>query len=85
MRTARHYQQKTGEVKELLIVMARTAESVGERDQRCAGQINEVTARLEKIASLDDLSEIRASIEEERGGAEDSDRPNDRGRQSRDR
>src|ERR1035438_247996 len=28
-RTARHYQQKAGEVKEILIVMARTAESVG--------------------------------------------------------
>src|ERR1700678_1469090 len=36
--TATHYRQKTTEVKDLLIVMARTAESVGERDQRCAGQ-----------------------------------------------
>jgi diguanylate cyclase (GGDEF)-like protein len=63
-RAARHYQQKAGEVKELLIVMARTAESVGVRDERCAGQINEVTSRLKEIASLDDLTEIRASIEE---------------------
>jgi diguanylate cyclase (GGDEF)-like protein len=62
-RTADHYRKQTGEVKELLIVMARTAESVGERDQRCAGQIHEVTTRLEKIASLEDLTEIRASIE----------------------
>jgi len=62
-RTADHYRKQTGEVKELLIVMARTAESVGERDQRCAGQINEVTTRLEKIASLEDLTQIRASIE----------------------
>jgi len=62
-RTARHYQEKTGEVKELLIVMARTAESVGARDQRCAGQIHEVTSRLTRIASLDNLTEIRASIE----------------------
>jgi len=61
-RTARHYQQKTGEVKELLLVMARTAESVGARDQLCAGQMNEVTARLTSIASLDDLTEIRTSI-----------------------
>jgi diguanylate cyclase len=61
--TARHYQEKTGEVKELLIVMARTAESVGARDQRCAGQIHEVTARLTEIASLDNLTEIRSSIE----------------------
>jgi diguanylate cyclase (GGDEF)-like protein len=64
MRAARHNQQKTREVKELLIVMAHTAESVGERDQRCAGQMNAVTVRLQKIASLDDLTKVRASIEE---------------------
>ncbi len=62
-RAARHFQQQTGEVKEILIVMARTAESVGERDQRCAKQISEVTARLRRIANLEDLTLIRASIE----------------------
>jgi diguanylate cyclase (GGDEF)-like protein len=61
--TATHYRQKTAEVKDLLIVMARTAESVGERDQRCAGQLSEVTSRLKKIASLEDLTQIRSSIE----------------------
>ena len=64
MRAARHNQQKTREVKDLLIVMAHTAESVGERDQRCAGQMNAVTARLKQIASLDDLTKVRASIEQ---------------------
>jgi diguanylate cyclase (GGDEF)-like protein len=63
-RTARHFQHATDEVKEILIVMARTAESVGERDQRCARQITDVTARLQKIANLEDLSEIRVSIEQ---------------------
>lgn len=62
-RTAKHYRQKAGEVKEILLVMAHTAESVGERDQRCAVQINQVTERLQKIANLEDLTEIRASIE----------------------
>jgi len=61
--TASHYRQQTGEIKAMLLVMARTAESVGTRDQRCAGQISEVTSRLEKIACLEDLTEIRASIE----------------------
>jgi diguanylate cyclase (GGDEF)-like protein len=61
--TAMHYRQKTAEVKDLLIVMARTAESVGERDQRCAGQISDVTTRLKTIASLEDLTQIRSSIE----------------------
>jgi diguanylate cyclase (GGDEF)-like protein len=62
-RTARHYQVKAGEVKDILLVMARTAESVGARDQRCAQQINEVTTQLKTIANLDDLTQIRNSIE----------------------
>ncbi len=61
-RTAKHYRQQTGEVKELLLVLARMAESMGERDQRCAQQISEVTMRLSQIAKLEDLAEIRASI-----------------------
>jgi diguanylate cyclase (GGDEF)-like protein len=60
--TARHYLQKSDEVRDLLIVMARMAESVGDRDERCAGQIKAVTASLTEIASLEDLTEIRASI-----------------------
>ncbi len=63
LRTARHFREKANEVKELLLVMARAAEGVGTRDQRCAGQMNQVTERLKRIASLDDLTEIRASIE----------------------
>ena len=63
-RTAAHYRQTTSEVKNLLLVMARAAEAVGERDQRCTGQLNSVTSRLERIATLEDLSEIRASIEQ---------------------
>jgi diguanylate cyclase (GGDEF)-like protein len=60
---ARYYREKSDEVKDLLIVMARTAESVGVRDQRYAGQLQEVTSRLTAIASLDDLTQIRKSIE----------------------
>jgi hypothetical protein len=60
---ARHYIEKAREVKDLLMVMAQTAESVGTRDERCAGQLREVTSRLGAIASLDDLTQIRASIE----------------------
>jgi diguanylate cyclase (GGDEF)-like protein len=61
-RTAMHNRQQTSEVKEILLVMARTAESVGERDHRCAAQISEVTTRLNGIANLEDLTEIRESI-----------------------
>jgi diguanylate cyclase (GGDEF)-like protein len=61
-RTARHYRDKAGEVKELLLTMARAGESVNARDRRYAGQMSEVTAQLSQIATLDDLSEIRVSI-----------------------
>jgi len=61
--TARHYRQKAAEVKEILLAMARTAESVGDRDYRCALQLNQVTENLKSIASLDDISQIRLSIE----------------------
>jgi diguanylate cyclase (GGDEF)-like protein len=62
-RTAQHYRQKTSEVKGILLVMARATESVGERDERCAQQITEVTTRLRGIANLEDLTEIRGAIE----------------------
>jgi diguanylate cyclase (GGDEF)-like protein len=61
--TAKHYQQKTSEVKSLLLSMVRTAESVSARDEHCAGQMNVVTDRLKAIASLDDLTEVRSAIE----------------------
>jgi diguanylate cyclase (GGDEF)-like protein len=61
---ARHYQAKAREVKEMLLNMAHTAESVSARDQRCAGQMNAVTQRLKTIATLDDLTQIRTSINE---------------------
>jgi diguanylate cyclase (GGDEF)-like protein len=59
----RHYQGKAREVKEILLAMACAAESVSARDQRSAGQMSEVTEHLRAIATLDDLTEIRASIE----------------------
>jgi len=61
---AKHYQKKAGEVKELLLSMASTAESVSLRDERCAEQMSAVTNRLKAIATLDDLTAVRASIEE---------------------
>lgn len=61
---AMHYQKQTGEVKEILLMMARTAMSVGERDQRCAAQITDVTTRLKGIANLEDLTAIRESIKQ---------------------
>lgn len=59
----RHYRDKAGEVRELLLTMARTGEALGARNRRWAGQMNEVTARLNQIATLDDLTHVRVSIE----------------------
>jgi diguanylate cyclase (GGDEF)-like protein len=63
-RTVQHYQQRAGEIKDILLVIARTAECVGHRDQRCTQQIHAVTARLQSIANLDDLIQIRSAIEQ---------------------
>jgi diguanylate cyclase (GGDEF)-like protein len=62
-RAARHYRQKAGEVKQILLAMAQTTESVGQRDARHAKQIDDVTRTLHRIASLDDITQIRNSIE----------------------
>ena len=61
-RTEEYFKQKTNEVKELLIVLARTAESVGERDQKYASQFTELTSRLQTIANLEDITQIRTSL-----------------------
>src|SRR5882724_981470 len=61
-RTAEYFKAKTNEVKELLIVLAHTAESVGERDQRYATRFTEMTAQLHTIANLEDLAQVRTSL-----------------------
>ena len=60
--TALHLQRKTVEIRELLIVLAKSAEAVGQRDKNCARQLHEVTDRLKLVAKLDDISEVRSSI-----------------------
>jgi diguanylate cyclase (GGDEF)-like protein len=60
--TAEHLKTKADEVRELLLMMAGTAESVGERDQRYANQFCGLTADLNAIADLDDLTVVRSSL-----------------------
>lgn len=61
-RCADYFKGKAGEVKELLIAMARTAESMGERDQRYTTQFKQFTTQLQTIADLEDLGQVRASL-----------------------
>jgi diguanylate cyclase (GGDEF)-like protein len=60
--TAEHLKATADEVKELLIMLSRTAESVGERDKRYSSQFGGLTADLKTIANLDDLTQVRSSL-----------------------
>jgi diguanylate cyclase (GGDEF)-like protein len=60
--TAEYFQTKAKEVRELLLVLAHTAESMGERDQRYAGHFGELTSKLHDIADLEDLTEVRSTL-----------------------
>jgi hypothetical protein len=60
--SAEYYKRKTEEFKEIMMIMARTAEAVGDRDQRYSKQFTEFTSRLHSLASMDDLTKIRDSL-----------------------
>ena len=61
--TARHFQQKAAEVKQILLAMAQTTAAVTQRDQRCTDQLSSITTSLQRIASLEDISAMRRAIE----------------------
>jgi diguanylate cyclase (GGDEF)-like protein len=60
--SAEYYRRKTEEFKEIMMIMARTAEAVGDRDQRYSKQFTDFTTRLDSLASMDDLTKIRDSL-----------------------
>ena len=60
--TAEYLQQRAGDVKEILVTLAHAAESVAERDKRYTSQFGEFTKRLQALANLDDLPQIRSAI-----------------------
>lgn len=61
-RTKKFYEARTNEVKELLLMVARTAESVGERDHRYSDHFGQFTNRLKAISNLQDLTNVRATL-----------------------
>jgi diguanylate cyclase (GGDEF)-like protein len=61
-RSAEYYRGKTEEFKEIMMIMARTTEAVGDRDQRYSKRFSEFTTRLRALASMDDLTTIRDSL-----------------------
>lgn len=60
--TAEYFQERAGDVKEILMVMAHAAESAAERDQRYTSQFGEFTKRLQALAKLEDLPQMRAAV-----------------------
>jgi diguanylate cyclase (GGDEF)-like protein len=61
-RTIKHVKERTDGVKEMLLLLAGTAEAVGERDRRYANRFEDLTAELHSIAQLEDLSQIQATV-----------------------
>jgi diguanylate cyclase (GGDEF)-like protein len=61
-RTQDYLRQKAAEMKDLMMLIARTAESVAERDQRHNRNLQGLTERLKSIAELEDISRLRSSL-----------------------
>jgi len=59
---ADYFQQRSSDVKELMVILARTAELTGERDQRYSRRFQEFTGRLQAMTDLHDLALIRDSL-----------------------
>lgn len=57
------YDAKASDARDMLLVISRTVESLGNKDDRMAQNIDAVTKQLTSIASLDDVSRMRASLE----------------------
>jgi len=57
-----YFRDKANEVREMMIVVANAAASTTERDQRYAGRFRELTASLQSIARLEDLTSVRRSL-----------------------
>jgi diguanylate cyclase (GGDEF)-like protein len=58
----RHLKEKASDFREMMLVIANTAQNLGTRDKRYAGRFREITARLNEIGNLSDISAIRRSL-----------------------
>ncbi len=57
-----YFQQTAHDVKEIMLTMAETTQSLGERDQRYAKQFEEFAGQLAAIGSLGDIAKVRQSL-----------------------
>jgi diguanylate cyclase (GGDEF)-like protein len=58
----RHLKLKASEFREIMLVMANAAQTLTARDARYGTRFREMTSRLNEIAHINDLSEIRRSL-----------------------
>ena len=61
-RVADDSKRKVEEFRELLLSLAKTAETIGNRDRNYTTHFSRLTGHLEKIGDLNDLSQIRAQL-----------------------
>ncbi len=61
-RASDYYKRKATEVRELMLVVAQAAESVGARDARYTNEFSSLTERLQAIAVLEDITKLRGSL-----------------------
>lgn len=61
-RAAQYHEEKTNEIKQLVMLLADAAGRVGERDQRYTKQFQHVTGQLQSAAKLNDLAAMRESL-----------------------
>jgi diguanylate cyclase len=59
---AQYSNDRANEVKEMIVAVTGAAAAVGESDERYVSQFGNLTAKLDSIARLDDLSTIRRSV-----------------------
>ncbi len=63
-RASEYYRQKADEIREIMLTMTEAARSVSERDQQYKTRFGDVSARLQTIGNLDDLSQIRSLVKQ---------------------
>jgi diguanylate cyclase (GGDEF)-like protein len=57
-----YFQQTARDVKEIMLIVAETTQSLGERDQRYVRQFDDFAGQLAAIGNLDDLTKVRQSL-----------------------
>lgn len=57
-----YFQQTARDVKEIMLIVAETTQSLGERDQRYVRQFDDFAGQLAAIGNLEDLVKVRQSL-----------------------